>query len=94
MASSRILALGLAMMGLAFLSSYMYKSTYTIVHGYNLHPPKLRNVAYCQIPLALNEGCGKKDGNASLIFASIKKNQKTNKKRAPSPLTFFLSWPS
>jgi hypothetical protein len=41
--SSPILALGLAMMGFTFLSSFLDKRTYTIVHRCNLLPLKLRN---------------------------------------------------
>ena len=43
LASSLILALGLAMMGFAFLSSFLDTSTYTIVHRCNLLPLMLKN---------------------------------------------------
>ena len=42
-ASFSILTLGLAMIGLAFLSSYLYKSTYTTVHRCSVLPLMLRN---------------------------------------------------
>jgi hypothetical protein len=58
----------LVMMSLAFLSSYMYKSTNTIVHGYNLLTLMIRNVESCQTPLALNEGRGKMMETCSFLL--------------------------
>jgi hypothetical protein len=64
LALSPILALGLAMMGFAFLSSFLDKSTYTIVHRCNFLPLMLRNCIILPKSSCFKCGLWGKGGNA------------------------------